>query len=74
LCLRFGTPHTRIRTSSGLSESRTKIGDVPKAPVPKLAALLLSAASLNLQKNFAWNRVESHQLPNLCAMLARGPS
>ena len=35
--------------SRGLSESCTKIGDVPKSPVPTLAAVVPSAGTVTLQ-------------------------
>src|ERR1700756_4075196 len=43
--LRSDTPTNKIPTSSGLSESCTKIGDVPKSPVPTLAALVPSVGT-----------------------------
>jgi hypothetical protein len=43
--LRSDTPANKVLTSSSLSESCTKIGDVPKSPVPTLAALVPSVGT-----------------------------
>jgi hypothetical protein len=43
--LHSDTPTNKVLTSSGLSESCTKIGDVPKSPVPTLAALVPSVGT-----------------------------
>jgi hypothetical protein len=43
--LRYDTPTNKVLISSALSESCTKIGDVPKSPVPILAALVPSVGT-----------------------------
>jgi hypothetical protein len=49
LCLKYGTPTCMQRTSSSLSESCPKIGDLPKSPFPSAAALVPSAGTTTLQ-------------------------
>ena len=49
LCLKSGTPTCMKRTSSSLSESCPKIGDLPKSPFPPVAALVPSAGTITLQ-------------------------
>jgi hypothetical protein len=49
LCFAPDTPPDRVQTSSGLSESCPKIGDVPKSPFPTVAALVPSAGTTTFQ-------------------------
>src|SRR5438132_1382011 len=61
--LRSDTPAKQTLASSGLSGGCTKIGDVPKSPVPKLAALLPSAGIITLQVGRARERVSKAPAP-----------
>ena len=57
LCFAFGTPYDVQQTSSGLSESYPKIGDVPKSPFPTVAALVPSAGTITLPSSDAGGAV-----------------
>jgi hypothetical protein len=77
---RCETPIKQTLASSGLSGGCTKIGDVPKSPVPKLAALLPSAGIITLQVGAFGSGCRKHRLgddrvmPTTCHLIKRPKS
>src|ERR1700730_11741607 len=76
LCFTADTPAKWTQTSSGLSESCPKIGDVPKSPFPTVAALVPSAGTIALQIELHSDAgaVGTRPLPTSARCVARDPS
>jgi hypothetical protein len=70
LCLKSGTPTCMKRTSSSLSESCPKIGDLPKSPFPPVAALVPSAGIITLQISLVRRGCHQHLCLYIRTLLA----